>query len=103
MPWGLSMIAWNSFFHLTQDEQRACLPRLANHLEPGGTLMVTVGPSAGEVTGTVEGETVYHASLSPAEYATRLEDAGLRMTAFLADDPDCAGHSILMAVKPARP
>ena len=25
------IIGWNSFFHLTQDEQRDCLPRLANH------------------------------------------------------------------------
>ena len=50
------IIGWDSFFHLTPDEQRACLPRLAKHLAPGGTLMVTVGPEAGEVTGTVGGE-----------------------------------------------
>ncbi|MDA7423708.1 class I SAM-dependent DNA methyltransferase [Thalassococcus lentus] len=93
------IIGWNSFFHLTDDEQRACLPRLAAHLNPGGVLMVTVGPSAGEVTGTVEGEVVYHASLSPAEYAQRLEACGMRVTGFLADDPDCAGHSVLMASK----
>mgnify|MGYP001816032289 CR=1 FL=1 len=95
------IVGWNSFFHLTQDEQRACLPRLAAHLAPGGVLMVTVGPSDGEVTGTVEGETVYHSSLSPAEYVTRLDQAGMQLTAFLADDPDCAGHSVLMARKTA--
>lgn len=93
------IVGWNSFFHLTQAEQRACLPRLAQHLEPEGVLMVTVGPQAGEATGTVEDDLVYHASLSPSEYAACLDRCGLRMTGFLADDPDCAGHSVLMAQK----
>ncbi|MEL6645755.1 MAG: class I SAM-dependent methyltransferase [Pseudomonadota bacterium] len=91
------IIGWNSFFHLTQDEQRDCLPRLARHLVPDGVLMVTVGPKASEATGTVEGEPVYHASLSPAEYATILEAHGMRLTAFIAEDPDCDYHSILIA------
>jgi len=91
------IIGWNSFFHLTPDEQRDCLPRLGRHLEPGGVLMVTVGPDAGEIAGYVEDAPVYHASLAVSEYASILEDAGMRLTAFLADDPDCNGHSILMA------
>ena len=91
------IVAWNSFFHLTPDEQRACLPRLARHLDPEGLLLVTVGPEAGETTGTVGSETVYHASLSPAEYARRLEDCGMRMTAFVAEDPRAQGHTVLMA------
>lgn len=93
------LIAWNSFFHLTQDEQRAALPRFARHLKTGGTLLVTVGPREGETTGTVGGETVYHASLSPAEYATALENCGLRLTGFLAEDPETQQHSVLMAHK----
>ncbi|MEM0948698.1 MAG: class I SAM-dependent methyltransferase [Pseudomonadota bacterium] len=93
------IIGWDSFFHLTPSEQRACLPRLADHLGPNGTLMVTVGPHEGEVTGTVEGDPVYHASLSPAGYATVLEGCGMRMTAYLAEDPDCDYHSVLMARK----
>lgn len=93
------IIGWNSFFHLTPDEQRVCLPRLADHLRPGGVLMVTVGHGAGEVTGDVNGENVYHASLSPAEYAQRIEACGMRLTGFLAEDPDCQGHSVLMARK----
>lgn len=97
------IIAWNSFFHLSPDEQRAALPRLAAHLAPGGRLMVTVGHKAGEVTGTVGGEPVYHASLSPAEYAARLEETGLRLTAFVAEDPGCNDHTILMALKEESP
>ncbi len=90
------LVCWDSFFHLTQDEQREAFPRLAAHLNPGGLLMVTVGAAAGEVTGTVEGDPVYHASLSPAEYAQALENCGMRMTAFIAEDPKCNGHSVLM-------
>lgn len=93
------LIAWDSFFHLTRDEQRACLPLMAAHLKPGGSLLVTVGHSDGEVTGTVGDETVYHASLSPAEYTRLLQDNGLRLTGFLAEDPECASHTVMMARK----
>ena len=91
------IIGWDSYFHLTPDEQRDCLHRLAEHLEPGGALMLTVGHIEGEVVGQVEGEPVYHASLSAKGYAEALEAAGLRMTAYMAEDPDCGGHTILMA------
>ena len=95
------IIGWDSFFHLTPDEQRACLPRLARHLNPGGVLMVTVGSIEGEVTGFVGEDPVYHASLSVAEYATLLDGCGMRMTAYLAEDPDCDYHSVMMAVRGA--
>ena len=95
------IIGWDSFFHLTPDEQRACLPRLARHLNPGGVLMVTVGSIEGEVTGFVGEDPVYHASLSVAEYATLLDGCGMRMTAYLAEDPDCNYHSVMMAVRGA--
>ncbi|MEP2531920.1 class I SAM-dependent methyltransferase [Shimia sp.] len=93
------IVAWNSFFHLTRDEQRACLPVLGQHLAPGGHLLVTVGHSDGEVTGRVGNAVVYHSSLSPAEYARLLEDHGMLMTGFLAQDPDCNKHSVLLAQK----
>ena len=32
------IVAWDSFFHLTADEQRALIPRLAGHLLPGRRL-----------------------------------------------------------------
>lgn len=93
------IIAWNSFFHLRPDEQRMCIGRMAKHLEPGGSVLLTLGHKAGEVSGTVGGEPVYHASLSPAEYAICLEQNGLRLTGFLAEDPETNNHSVLMARK----
>jgi ubiquinone/menaquinone biosynthesis C-methylase UbiE len=93
------IVGWDSFFHLTMDEQRAVIPILARHLSPGGALLLTVGPGEGEVTGTVEGETVYHASLASPEYARLLGAAGLSVAAFVAEDRDCDFHSVLLAFK----
>lgn len=93
------IVAWDSFFHLRPDEQRICISHMARHLDPGGSLLMTVGPEAGEASGIVGGETVYHASLSPAGYAGCLEDNGLRLTGFLAEDPETNRHSVLMARK----
>lgn len=93
------IIAWDSFFHLTPDEQRSCIARMTVHLKPGASLLMTVGPEAGEVTGTVGDRAVYHASLSPAQYATCLEQNGLRLTGYLAEDPETNKHSVLMARK----
>lgn len=91
------IVAWDSFFHLTRGEQRAVIPLLARHIEPGGALLLTVGPGDGEVTGTVEGETVYHASLSPQEYERVLGDVGLKVVDFVPEDPSCDYHSVLLA------
>ena len=93
------IVAWDSLFHLTPDEQRGCIARMAAHLTPGGALLMTVGTEAGEVSGRVGGQTVYHASLSPAQYATCLEENGLRLTGFMADDPETNQHSVLLARK----
>ncbi|MBC7284144.1 class I SAM-dependent methyltransferase, partial [Hoeflea sp.] len=40
------VIGWDSFFHLTPEEQRTALVLLASHLESEGALMLTVGPEA---------------------------------------------------------
>lgn len=91
------IVAWNSFLHLPPEAQPACIARMAAHLAPGGSILVTVGPEAGSTTGTVGTQQVYHASLSPAQYATCLEENGLRLTGFLAEDAETDRHSVLMA------
>ena len=95
------IVAWDSFFHLPPDDQRHVIPRLARHVAPGGGILLTVGPSESEVMGTVEGDPVYHASLSIGEYEIRFHEAGLKVGEFVAEDCDCAGHSVLLAVRGA--
>ena len=70
------VISWHGSFHLTQDEQRALMPKMLNLLKPKASLMLTTGPKAGEITGTIAGETVYHASLDPDEYREFLTAKG---------------------------
>ena len=55
--------------------------------------------SSGVEAGTVGNEPVYHASLSPAGYAQCLEENGMRLTGFMARDPETQDHSVLMARK----
>jgi len=91
------ILAWDSFFHLTPEDQRAMFRVFARHLAPGGALMFTCGPDAGETVGAVEGRPVYHASLAPAEYAALMAAQGLVPRAFAAEDPGCGGHSVWLA------
>ena len=91
------IVGWNSFFHLTQDEQRETLKLLAAHLKPNGAMMLTVGPEAGEVGGHVGDDAVYHSSLSPEEYDDILTGLGLAIIHFVKEDPDCDFQTVLLA------
>lgn len=91
------LIAWDSFFHLTQSDQRAMFPVFAGHAVPGAALMFTSGPSDGEAIGTFEGEPLYHASLDPAEYRALLAENGFSLVAHVAEDVSCRGHTIWLA------
>jgi SAM-dependent methyltransferase len=96
------IIAWNSFFHLTPEEQHEALTRIAAHLAPGGALLLTVGPAAGEVVGHVGGDEVYHSSLNPEEYAAILERHGISVVQFVAEDPECGLQTVLLAQRVVR-
>ncbi len=91
------IVAWHSVFHLTVQEQRVALPRIAAHLRPGGVLMMTSGITEGESDGQVGKDRVYHASLDAAEYRRILAGQGVPVTEFVVDDPETGGSNILMA------
>ncbi len=42
------VLAWDSFFHLTHDDQLRMSPIFAAHCAPGGNLMFNAGFSQGE-------------------------------------------------------
>lgn len=91
------ILAWDSFFHLTADDQRGMFPRFADHVVSGGALMFTSGSSFGEALGSYCGEPLFHASLDPAEYEALLQANGFRVVAHGVDDPECGGHTVWLA------
>lgn len=91
------IIAWDSFFHLTPDDQRQIFPVFAAHAAPRAALMFTSGPAHGEAIGAYQGEALYHASLDPAEYRALLTESGFTVEAHAVEDPDCGGHTIWLA------
>ncbi|MBN8984119.1 MAG: class I SAM-dependent methyltransferase [Rhizobiales bacterium] len=91
------LLAWDSFFHLTQDEQRAMFARFAAHVADGGALMFTSGPRAGEAVGSFQGEPLYHASLDPEDYRCLLAAHRFDVIDHVAEDATCGGHTIWLA------
>jgi 2-polyprenyl-3-methyl-5-hydroxy-6-metoxy-1,4-benzoquinol methylase len=95
------LIAWDSFFHLPQDDQRAMFATFRAHAAANAALMFTSGPDHGEATGDHAGEALYHASLAPEEYRALLSATGFEVLAHKANDPDCAEHTVWLAQRKA--
>ncbi|WP_293800820.1 class I SAM-dependent methyltransferase [uncultured Bosea sp.] len=91
------LIAWDSFFHLTPEDQRGMFRIFAAHAAPGAALMFTSGPSHGEAIGSFEGEALYHGSLDPEDYRTLLAENGFSVIDHVVEDPNCGGHTIWLA------
>jgi SAM-dependent methyltransferase len=91
------ILAWDSFFHLRPDDQRAMFPIFEQHAAPNAALMFTSGPSAGVAVGTCQGEPLYHASLAPEEYRALLHRHGFEVVMYVPEDPQCGRHTIWLA------
>jgi predicted TPR repeat methyltransferase len=91
------LLAWDSFFHLRQDDQRRMFPIFRKHAAPNAALMFTSGPRAGEAIGTYHGEPLYHASLAPDEYRALLDQHGFEVVSHVSEDPGCGGRTIWLA------
>ena len=92
-----AVLAWDSFFHLTYDEQRSMFKIFKAHLRPGGILIFTSGPAHGEAWGNNGGEQLYHASLAQEEYEQLLTDHGFEVITHVVEDPECGLHTVWVA------
>ncbi len=97
------LLAWDSLFHLSMDDQRGMFPRFASLARGGAPLMFTSGPEEGEAVGSYCEEPLYHASLGPEEYERLLAANGFGVGAHVAEDPDCGAHTIWLAIHDAEP
>lgn len=91
------VMAWDSFFHLSYDDQRRMFPIFRDHAALGAPLLFTSGPRHGEAIGSFRGEPLYHASFDPAEYRSLLAANDSTVVAERMEDPDCGGHSVWLA------
>jgi hypothetical protein len=91
------VLAWDSFFHLHANDQRAMFKVFEAHAQPGAMLMFTSGPAHTEAIGDFEGEPLFHASLSPDEYRSLLTAHHFEVIDFVAEDPQCGRHTVWLA------
>ena len=93
------ILAWDSFFHLTPDDQRAMFAQFSAHAKLGAALMFTSSPSHGEAIGEMFGEPLYHASLDAEEYRALLAQYSFDVVKMVAEDAECTGHTVWLAKK----
>lgn len=91
------LLAWDSSFHLSPDDQRAIFGVFRSHAAPKAALMFTSGPCHGESIGTFMGEPLYHGSLGEAEYRTLLDRSGFDLVLHVVEDPTCGHHTVWLA------
>jgi SAM-dependent methyltransferase len=91
------ILAWDSFFHLPQADQRRMFFIFRMHAASEAALMFTSGTSQGEAIGTYRGEPLFHASLDEAEYRTLLDVNGFDVVSHIAEDPECGGRTVWLA------
>lgn len=97
------IIAWDSFFHLTFDDQRRMFPIFRAHAAPSAPLMFTSGPRHGEAIGDLHGEALYHASLDASEYRALLAASDFDVVDQKSEDADCGGHTVWLARRARNP
>jgi 2-polyprenyl-3-methyl-5-hydroxy-6-metoxy-1,4-benzoquinol methylase len=85
------VLAWDSFFHLTPEDQRGMFDVFARHAGPSAVLMFNSGPHHGESVGRYRGDPLYHASLGPDEYRALLDGIGFDVIAHAIEDWTSAG------------
>ncbi|THD50022.1 MAG: class I SAM-dependent methyltransferase [Bradyrhizobium sp.] len=85
------VLAWDSVFHLAPDDQRRMFDVFARHLAPSAVLIFNSGPDYGEGVGEYQGDPLYHASLSPDEYAALLSGIDFEVIAHVVEDWENGG------------
>jgi SAM-dependent methyltransferase len=91
------ILAWDSFFHLRHQDQRAMFRIFALHAAPGAIVMFNAGFGHGEAVGCYQGDPLYHASLDASEYQALLADSGFELLEHSINDPAKGGRIFWVA------
>ena len=96
------ILAWDSFFHLTPDDQRAMFAVFGRHAASSTVLMFNSGPSHGEEIGSYRGDPLYHASLDVAEYRNLLSGIGFEVISHVVEDWQSGGGRTVWLAQAGR-
>lgn len=91
------ILAWDSFFHLGAEDQRAMFETFAAHAAPRAALLLTTGPRPGMAVGRLGDLPLFHESLGPEEYRALMEASGFEPLGYWPEEPACGGRTIWMA------
>jgi hypothetical protein len=91
------ILAWDSLFHLTPDDQRRMFRVFAEHGGRRALLMFNAGPAHGEAVGCYRGDPLYHASLDPAKYERLLDGIGFDVIAHAVEDREAGERTVWLA------
>lgn len=103
-------IAWDSIFHVERKHHSGIFQKVANALEPGGRLFLSVGgsdaassddPDAESFTSEMFGHTFFYSGYEPRVTRGMLEAAGFEIEVWEIDDPSSRGHIAVIAKKSA--
>src|SRR5262245_2943974 len=90
------ILAWDSYFHLAHEAQRAMFAVFEAHAGDDTVLMFNTGPEHGEAasTFTFKDELLYHASLAPAEYRALLDRNSFAVVGHIVNDAPSAASTV---------
>lgn len=91
------ILAWDSYFHLRPEQQRAMFDVFAAHAHGGTILLFNTGPRFGVAMGSYRGDPLYHASLDASEYRELLARHDFALIDHAVEDPQAGGRTVWLA------
>ena len=99
-----AIVAYDSLWHIDRAQQAAIYPKLASLLDEGGWLLMTHGKTAGEVQGTMFGQTFGYSALDMEEVVSLLARNGMQVEQIFQDyiDPTSGTRDLVLVAHKGR-
>lgn len=95
------VLAWDSLFHISLEEQINTLKKVLRSLQPNGVALFTTGGHRGEIVSEMFGQKFYYSSLSKRQYEDILVEENCQVLFNEEDDPSGHGHRVICCKKNA--
>ncbi|MEM8971719.1 MAG: class I SAM-dependent methyltransferase [Pseudomonadota bacterium] len=88
------ILAWDSFFHLKDTDQRKMFAVFARHACEGSLLMFNTGTEHTERIGEYRGDPLFHSSLAQYEYWSLAEASGFDVVQYATNETTAGGRTV---------